>query len=121
MFRDKLVIDCPDTIEELAKVGSHMFNYESPVFFSCTGDVINSVSVLHDNDAVYVAKTGEMFFQDKASSRAKEFKAFAEQKKREREVFFTRPAGSSTPKKKAKSRSYLQDICWPCWVEAVPT
>ncbi|KAL9959420.1 hypothetical protein ACROYT_G032743 [Oculina patagonica] len=97
------VIDCPDTIEELAKVGSHMFNYESPVFFSCTGDVINSVSVLRDNDAVYVAKTGEMFFQDKASSRAKEFKAFAEQKKREREVFFKQPAGSSRPPKKKKT------------------
>ncbi|KAJ7386898.1 hypothetical protein OS493_006932 [Desmophyllum pertusum] len=76
------VIECPDSIEELASVAREMLEIESPVFFSATGDSVNSLSVLRDNDVIYVAKVGDMFsFQSKVASRAKEFEAFSKQKR----------------------------------------
>jgi len=40
------VIECPDSLEKLATVGIQMFHCESPVFYSGTGDLINSLAVL---------------------------------------------------------------------------
>ena len=40
------VIECPDSLEKLATVGIQMFHCKSPVFYSGTGDLINSLAVL---------------------------------------------------------------------------
>ena len=40
------VIECPESLDELRTLAEEMFSYESPVFYSASGDSIQNVAVL---------------------------------------------------------------------------
>ena len=40
------VIVCPESLEELRTLAGEMLSYESPVFYSASGDSIQNVAVL---------------------------------------------------------------------------
>ena len=40
------VIECPESLDGLRTLAEEMFSYESPVFYSTSGDSIQNVAVL---------------------------------------------------------------------------